>query len=69
MPAVPVVTPDTTPEVEPIVATAALPLLQVPPPGDPVRAVVPPTQTVSVPKTPGIGFTVTIAVEKQPPIA
>jgi hypothetical protein len=49
--------PVTTPVVD-IVPTAGVPLLHVPPPGVPVRVVVLPTHTVSVPVIVGNGSTV-----------
>ena len=63
MTAVPAVTPVVTPDVLPIVATAVLLLLQVPPPLL-VRVVVNPTHMVVVPLIdPGLGFTLNTAVE------
>ena len=60
-----------TPDEEPTVATAGLPLVQVPPAGLPVRVNDAPTHTranapVLIPRITGTGFTVTAVVIKQP---
>ena len=64
-------TPVTTPVVEPTVASAGLPLLQVPPPVASLKVVVvgiEPPQTIKVPViAAGLGFTVAIIVETAQP--
>ena len=62
----PAATPETMPELVPIVATLVLLLVQVPPPVF-ERVVVEPAQTVAVPViADGNGFTVTTVVVIQP---
>lgn len=64
---VPIARPVATPEVRPIVAVAVLLLCQVPPVGNPISAVVPPSHIASVPIIdPGKGLTVMIFVARQP---
>ena len=59
----PALTPETTPEPEPMVAILVLPLTQVPPEAASVNDVVAPTQTVFVPEiADGAGLTVTVIV-------
>jgi hypothetical protein len=66
--AVPALTPLTTPVEEPTVATPVLPLVHVPPAGEELSVVEEPVQTEAVPViAAGWVFTVTVAVEKQPP--
>jgi hypothetical protein len=66
--AVPALTPDTTPVDDPTVATPVLPLTHVPPAGEELSVVVEPVQTEAAPViAAGCVFTVTVAVEKQPP--
>lgn len=67
MVAVPAEAPLTTPLEAPIVATAGLLLLHVPPVTALLSVVVPPTQIVVVPVIADVGLTVSVAVEKQPP--
>jgi len=66
---VPVETPPTVPEELPIVATAALLLIQLPPEVPSVRVKLPPVQTDDPPEIEaGKGLTVTVAVLAQPPL-
>ena len=66
---VPAVTPVTTPVPEPIVATAEVTLVHVPPDGDELNVVVAPVQTLSDPViTEGAALTVTVTVAKQLPL-
>ena len=59
--------PETTPEAEPIVATAVLLLLQVPPVVSSAREAVAPTHTVELPViADGTGLTVNAMVAIQP---
>ena len=68
--AVPAATPDTTPDVELILAVPVALLVHTPPVGDDDNVVVDPTQSVAVPDiAPGVVFTVTTAVTKQPPLS
>ena len=61
-------TPVNVPLVEPIVATAMLPLVHVPPKGVALNVVVDPAHTTAVPVIgPGVVFTVTSFVAKHPP--
>ncbi len=65
--AVPVATPDTTPEVELTLAVPEALLVHTPPVGDDDNVVVDPTQTAAVPDiAPGVVLTVTTAVTKHP---
>ena len=67
MAAMPADIPLTIPELTPIVATALLPLVQVPPPVALLKAVVAPVHNVVVPViNPGIGLTVTVFSAEQP---
>lgn len=64
---VPAATPVNTPLVEPIVPTAILLLLQLPPVIPSINVIVLPEHTVVGPVIgPGAGFTVTVVVTKQP---
>jgi hypothetical protein len=63
----PTVTPVTTPDVRPTVATAVFPLLHVPPLVRSCNKVVPPVHMVIVPVIGAAALTDTIAVAAQPP--
>jgi hypothetical protein len=65
--AVPALTPVTTPDAVPTIATPVLLLLHVPPVEASARVVVLPTHVVSVPVTGSIAFTVTTTLVLQPP--
>ena len=68
--AVPLPTPATIPEIEPILATAVLVLVHIPPPIASLRSISPPTQTLKVPvMVDGIGFTMKRVVVLQPPVS
>ena len=63
----PEVTPVTTPEVEPTVATAELLVIHVPPDGEPVNVVDDPMQTLELPEIVAEELTVTDLVAVHPP--
>ena len=67
---VPAETPVTTPVPEPIVATAEVTLVHVPPEGYELNVVVAPVQTLSDPViAEGAALTVTVVAAKHPPLS